>query len=237
MGIWMWSEIFTHDFENGEKVAIILLDSQGIFDSRSSPKDCTTIFALSLMLSSVQCFNIMDNILEDDLQHLALFVDYGRMAYEESGEKPFQSLVFIVRDWRHVSDAKHGWISSAVDEFMSQNEDQTPEMRLLRIRLQSSFEKISAFLMPHPGMIVANDVNFTNLQQIDIDFRTKLKELVPDLLAPNKLIVKKINGNNLRAHDLAFFLQTYIDVFNSDSLPEPTDIYTVGSFKGKKTLF
>lgn len=233
MGIWMWSEIFTHDFENGEKVAIILLDTQGIYDSRSTEHDCRTIFALSLMLSSVQCFNLMDIIREDDLQHLERFVDYGRFAYEESGEKPFQSLVFIIRDWRFEED--YGWVPSATDKFLSQNEDQTPEMRLLRIRIQSSFDNIYAFLMPHPGMTVARGKNFTDLQEIDADFRTQLNELVPDLFAPNNLTVKKINGQNLRAHDVKHFLQTYIDTFNSDSFPKPTIIYRVRLFK-KKTL-
>lgn len=49
-GIWMWSEVFTHDFDNGDKVAIILLDTQGTFDLKSSMKECTTVFALSTML-------------------------------------------------------------------------------------------------------------------------------------------------------------------------------------------
>lgn len=50
-GILMWSDIFTHDYEDGNRIAIILLDTQGTFDSSSSVRDCTTIFALSTLLS------------------------------------------------------------------------------------------------------------------------------------------------------------------------------------------
>lgn len=46
------------------------MDTQGAFDSVSTVKDCATVFALSTLLSSVQVFNIMLNIQEDDLQHL-----------------------------------------------------------------------------------------------------------------------------------------------------------------------
>lgn len=76
-GIWMWSELFLHDFENGEKVAIAILDTQGTFDSQSTVKECATVFALSTMLSSVLVFNVSQNIQEDDLQHLQLFTEYG----------------------------------------------------------------------------------------------------------------------------------------------------------------
>lgn len=69
-GILMWSEVFLHDYEDGRKVAIILLDTQGAFDSQSTVRDCATVFALSTMLSSVQIFNLSQNIQEDDLQHL-----------------------------------------------------------------------------------------------------------------------------------------------------------------------
>lgn len=66
----MWSEVFLHDYSDGRKVAIILLDTQGAFDSQSTVRDCATVFALSTMLSSVQIFNLSQNIQEDDLQHL-----------------------------------------------------------------------------------------------------------------------------------------------------------------------
>lgn len=74
------------------QVAVLLVDTQGAFDSQSTIKDCATVFALSTMTSSVQVrrrhpesaflghaervlfflqvYNLSQNIQEDDLQHL-----------------------------------------------------------------------------------------------------------------------------------------------------------------------
>jgi len=73
-GILMWSEVFKATLEDGEKVAIILLDTQGTFDSESTVKDCATVFALSTLLSSIQIYNLKFNIQEDDLQHLQVII-------------------------------------------------------------------------------------------------------------------------------------------------------------------
>lgn len=238
VGIWMWSDVFTHDYENGEKVAIILLDTQGVFDDRSSVRDCTTIFALSTMLSSIQCYNMMQNIKEDDLQHLELFTEYGRLALEQSNEKPFQKLLFVVRDWPYAYETDYGWNGQKViDESLAGNDDQTPEMHQLRKRIKSSFEDISAFLLPHPGMAVAEGNEFTgSVQQIDPEFIKYIRELVPALFAPENLIVKRINGQKVRARDLLEYLQTYMTIFNSDTLPEPKSILMVSSTYLKSPL-
>lgn len=53
-GILIWSEPFLLKDKNGEEIAVILMDTQGAFDSFSTVKDCATIFALSTMISSVQ---------------------------------------------------------------------------------------------------------------------------------------------------------------------------------------
>lgn len=37
-----------------QQVAVLLVDTQGAFDSQSTIKDCATVFALSTMTSSVQ---------------------------------------------------------------------------------------------------------------------------------------------------------------------------------------
>lgn len=225
----MWSEIFTHDYDNGDKVAIILLDTQGIFDDQSSVRDCTTIFALSMLLSSVQCYNLIQNIREDDLQHLELFTEYGRLALEQSNEKPFQKLLFIVRDWPFGYETNYGWHGQKViDEILAGNSEQTPEMTQLRKRLDSSFNDIGAFLMPHPGKAVAQGNTFTgDLKQIDPEFVQYVKELVPALFAPDKLIAKTINGQKMRAQDLLQYLQAYVNIFNGDTLPEPKTVFMV----------
>ncbi|KHJ82864.1 hypothetical protein OESDEN_17441 [Oesophagostomum dentatum] len=53
-GILIWSEPFIMKDKNGEEIAVILMDTQGTFDSQSTVKDCATIFALSTMVSSMQ---------------------------------------------------------------------------------------------------------------------------------------------------------------------------------------
>jgi atlastin len=70
-GIVMWSDVFLHtDDDTGDDLAIILMDSQGLFDSDTTSADNSRILALSLLMSSIQIININDIIQEDQLQYL-----------------------------------------------------------------------------------------------------------------------------------------------------------------------
>jgi len=59
------------------QASVLLMDTQGAFDSMSTVKDCATVFALSTLLSSVQVYNLMSNVQEDDLQHLQVNLFIG----------------------------------------------------------------------------------------------------------------------------------------------------------------
>lgn len=98
-------------------------------------------------------------------------------------------------------------------------------MKDLRKRIKSSFGNITAFLMPHPGMKVAEGRSNGNLKDVDPKFKKYVKELVPDLLAPENLIIKKIAGQKLRISDLVPSLQTYFDILLN--LPKPESIFAV----------
>ena len=131
-GIWMWSEVFVrkNPKNSKEKVAILLMDTQGMFDGEISQQLTTHIFGVSTLLSSYQIYNVSRQIQEDNMEHLALFAEYGKLAVghtsqdkkakiraakggskidskeeeEEDEEAPFQRLDFLIRDWQNFED-------------------------------------------------------------------------------------------------------------------------------------
>ena len=55
----MWSDVFLHEIR-GEKIAIVLFESQGLYKERSGMIDSADnlkIFALGSLISSVQIYN------------------------------------------------------------------------------------------------------------------------------------------------------------------------------------
>jgi hypothetical protein len=51
---------------------------------------------------------LKNNIQENDLQSLEIFTEYGRLAFEVNNEKPFQKLMFLIRDWENPHEYSYG---------------------------------------------------------------------------------------------------------------------------------
>lgn len=82
-GIWMWSEPFIwRSAGGGEPFAVLLMDTQGMFDNKTTMDVTVQVFGLSTLVSSYQIYNVDKRIQEDNLQHLACFSEYGRMALD-----------------------------------------------------------------------------------------------------------------------------------------------------------
>lgn len=223
-GILMWSKVYPTTLANGEKIAVILMDTQGAFDSQSTVRDCATVFALSTMLSSVQIYNLSQNIQEDDLQHLQLFTEYGRLALENSDSTPFQRLQFLIRDWVYPYEADYGANGGKklLDKRLEISDRQHAELQSLRKHIKSCFSDISCFLMPHPGLEIATNPKFDGrLSEIQSEFKKQLKVLIPMILAPQNLVTKKINGQVVKAKNLLEYFKSYINLYKGDELPEP----------------
>ncbi|XP_002940441.1 atlastin-2 isoform X2 [Xenopus tropicalis] len=223
-GIQIWSEVFVVEKPDGSKVAVMLMDTQGAFDSQSTIKDCATVFALSTMTSSVQVYNLSQNIQEDDLQHLQLFTEYGRLAMEEIYKKPFQTLMFLIRDWSYPYEHTYGLKggNSFLEKRLQVKQNQHEELQNVRKHIHSCFTNIGCFLLPHPGLKVATNPYFDGrLAEIDDEFKKELRELVPLLLAPENLVEKEISGSKVTCRDLLEYFKAYIKIYQGEELPHP----------------
>jgi atlastin len=128
-GIWIWSEPYMITDDK----AVLLIDTQGMFDHETTMALTASIFGISTLLSSYQIYNVDKRIQEDNLQQLALFSEYARTAVgvdetrkassasetievSDDGRvmagvdkpKPFQHIEFLVRDWQHFDDEEDG---------------------------------------------------------------------------------------------------------------------------------
>ncbi|XP_042637476.1 atlastin-2 [Orycteropus afer afer] len=223
-GIQVWSEVFVIDRPDGTKVAVLLMDTQGAFDSQSTIKDCATVFALSTMTSSVQVYNLSQNIQEDDLQHLQLFTEYGRLAMEEIYQKPFQTLMFLIRDWSYPYEHSYGLEGGKqfLDKRLQVKQNQHEELQNVRKHIHNCFSNLGCFLLPHPGLKVATNPSFDGrLKDIDEDFKRELQNLVPLLLAPENLVEKEISGSKVTCRDLVEYFKAYIKIYQGEELPHP----------------
>lgn len=229
-GILMWSELFLVTTPAGREVAVALVDTQGSFDKNSTVRDCATIFALSLMTSSVLVYNLFNNIQEDDLQHLHYFTEYGRLALEDSGEIPFQKLQYLVRDWQFPYEYAYG--AEGGDQVLAKQiqveEKQHPELQALRKGLVSCFSEMSNFLLPHPGRHVATNPHFKgNLKQIDEEFLEHIQHFMKSLLHPRNLVVKEMGGKEVKAKEIGQYYKSYMEIFKGNTMPEPKSMLEV----------
>jgi atlastin len=230
-GVLMWSDVFLATKETtGEKLAIIVTDTQGLFDNESTVKENTRIFALSTLISSMQVLNLSNNIKENELEYLQFATEFANFVADNTlGEdsKPFQNLLFLIRDWENDKEYAFGFNGGDeyVNKILAFRTDQAEELQLVRQRLKSMYEKLGCCLLPYPGKKVARGNNFFGeWNSMDEDFMPELKNSIETLLNLNALVPKRVNGKALKASEFKGYLVLYFESFLSDNLPEPKSL-------------
>ncbi|XP_050046652.2 atlastin-1-like [Dermacentor andersoni] len=216
-GIFLWDEAFLVPTSDGNEMAVFLMDTQGAFDSESTADETASLFALSILTSSLQIYNVSESIQEDDLQHLQFAAEYGKTTQKDANPKPFQRLVFLVRGWKFPDDQPYGADggSHVVEEVMAIKKEQHHELQSLRQSLYSSFSSIEGFLLPDPGKKSLRKTFDGSLCQLDEEFKEMLGVFAPWLLAPEKLHTKRISGQKITCQELMNYFKVYTDVFKS----------------------
>jgi atlastin len=141
---------------------------------------------------------------EDNLQQLALFSEYGRMALEaevkahgdkrEEKEKeelvekrlietkakePFQKIEFLVRDWQNFDTEDETDVVSMEKEMTAYldhvlAERAASDLKETRDQIHSCFEEVSCFMMTHPGFAVIKNKYEGDVNKIERLFLTLL---------------------------------------------------------------
>ncbi|XP_055312553.1 atlastin-like [Sitodiplosis mosellana] len=228
-GISVWPHIFKRTLPNGTKVAIILLDTQGLHSAeyhQSKNKDAR-IYAFSAMASSVQCYNVQRYLSSKDLDELDTFSGYGSMANEirnSTDSKYFHNLTLIVRDkpyegehfefGRQKDDVKHKFLGFSPTDTIDK-EEQSKRM------YNTYYENIDLFYMPTPSDAVTQTYEFDgNLTNVNPKFIAHVHHLAESLFAPQNLVVKKVAGDAIKAKEFLTYLIRFGEMLNSDKLPK-----------------
>jgi len=238
-GIWIWSEHFIRELPDskGEKVAVLIMDTQGMFDSTLGQHLTASIFGLSTLISSYSVYNLDKRIQEDNLQHLALFSEYGRVALVEErkageeewtstadgesqktgeGPRPFQRLELLVRDWQDFHDIDgtleeiHDDMRSYLDEVL--RERRQKDLKEVREQIKLCFEDVSCWLLPHPGMEVIKKTFDGDIDKISPEFRRLAADYIRRVFS-KRMVVKKIHARPVTAMELFTYVKAYCGLF------------------------
>ena len=247
-GIWMWSEPFFMEADlpgnsSNEPMALVLMDTQGMFDHETSMNLTASIFGLSTLISSFQIYNVDKNIQEDNLQQLALFTEYGRMVMTMDGEesndgdadektqatkKPFQRIEFLVRDWQHFEADEDGDIDpleKEMSEYLTTvlAEREAQDLKETREQIINCFEEISCYMLTHPGSAVTKKKYDGDTNKVDPTFLRLLDRFCHKVLGGKLLKPKMIHGRSLTVAEFATYVKVYAGLFEKGAdFPEAT---------------
>lgn len=119
---------------------------------------------------------------------------------------PFQTLQFLVRDWNEFEDLEDEdlldvkALEANMDEYLAGVLSSTgnEDLKSVRKHIQSCFEKVDAFLLPHPGFAVVKKNYDGDFGKIRAPFKKLMRHYVHALFE-ERLDAKKINGQYVTA--------------------------------------
>lgn len=218
-GIWLWSKAFLVKRPQGDEVAVLLMDTQGLFGLDTTFEDSLSITVFCTLISSVMVYNVPGTIRQTDLLRLEQAVERGLKAQEKIGtEGPFQKLLFLVRDWSCEDAIPYG--EKGGDEFLDlvlkSCPGQSSRMKKLQEHIWSYFSEIDCFLMPHPGLELPNvESNEVHPWELEEDFMSSVEELAHFLLAPDRLVEKRLCGIEVTCEALVSHIERCMGAANT----------------------
>lgn len=225
LGVWILNKIFVH---NGK--AIVLMDTQGIFDQELNQAMTIALISLSTIISSYQIYNLDKRIQEDHLCNMAYFSAYSSLVSNTDNTKIGQTLCLLVRDWQNYENNFD--LEKCDNEAESYKIDFLQDVGLTdkikidtRRKIYDTYDDVVVRLCPHPGHLVTEGQFSGKLSEIRDDFKIHVEHIITEML--NKIEPKRISSTQkLLCNELPKYMQQYVMLYENvkDSLPEAMTI-------------
>ncbi|XP_035708288.1 atlastin-1-like [Folsomia candida] len=240
VGIDVWSEPFWTT-DNGRRIAVILMDTQGSFDDQTTMQQNAIIFAISTLFSSVLIFNIKFDVGEDVLQFFQFFSSFATLTIPEvdgdaasggRGTGAFQKLVFLIRDFQFIQDYKFGFYDDNLvpegqkanykKDKLDSNPGQPTEVRFTHDQVVKSYQDVGVYLMPEPDKGLKQ---YDKLDNLDPEFASHVGAFVPLMLSSGHLVTKKMGSVEVTGSEMIKYVNSWATLFEGNDLPEIKSVY------------
>eukprot|EP00448_Togula_jolla_P008180 CAMPEP_0170603362 /NCGR_PEP_ID=MMETSP0224-20130122/18873_1 /TAXON_ID=285029 /ORGANISM="Togula jolla, Strain CCCM 725" /LENGTH=647 /DNA_ID=CAMNT_0010928241 /DNA_START=50 /DNA_END=1993 /DNA_ORIENTATION=- len=231
-GIWVWSEPFCFYDQDGTKVAVMLMDTQGCWDNQTQKSVSATLFGMTALLSSKLVVNIRSNISENEigfLDYITTFTQTVLKTDAANSQTPFGALEMLVRDYSNFED---GWtmeqckaeIQQHLHDHVSSHENDS-DKKTLETRLNSTFNRINCHALCHPGIAVTKPSYDGEIAVIDRDFFVLLDNLTKTLFGADDFPVPSAPlGMTLSADGFAKTVINFAKAFGENAVTMAVDL-------------
>ena len=96
-GILFWNKPYVIRQSNGEKICVLIMDTQGLWDPYTGNEFNCSIFGLSCLLSSYVIFNQKNDMNTNELKQFSVLTKFSKEVSKMG--KPFQHLDILLRDY------------------------------------------------------------------------------------------------------------------------------------------
>ena len=222
LGVWVLNKIFIRNNK-----AILLMDTQGVFDQELNQAMTVALISLSTIISSYQIYNLDKRIQEDYLCNMANFSSYTSSISNINKQKKIgNTLCLLVRDWEHFDnnfdmDKCNIETDTYRRELLCDTSMLTEEQKETRQKIFNIYNNVLVRLCPHPGHLVTENKFSGRLTDVRQDFKLHVGDIINRMLLSIK--PKKIlNGQYLLCRDFPSYLQQCINLYDNieDTLPQ-----------------
>lgn len=233
-GLWVWSEPVEVENADGEKMTVLVIDSEGLGAFDEDANHDTRIFLLALLLSSYFVYNSVGTIDENALQNLSLIVNLSKQLQVKSNQSStnpdeiasyFPSFLWVLRDFalrlvdpdgNAITAKKYLENALVLQKGVSDNVEAKNRIRRL---LSSFFKDRDCFSLVRPTE--REDA----LQRLDSapeevfrpEFLAQADELKRKIFT--KVKPKSLNGQYLTGEMLGQLAIAYTDAINKGGVP------------------